>query len=151
STSATLNNVTGTKQTVNATTGLLLLASSDTTNRNWWSDAPLSTPTTTTTTSTSTTTTSTSTPTSTSTTSTTAPAPTTVTVTPVADTYVRSDTPTTNYGTATRVDADGSPIQISYLKYDLSAYGGRQITSAKLTVRVTDDGSTGTQAVKIVT
>lgn len=40
-TSANLNNVSGSKQTVNATTGLVMLASNDSTNRYWFSDRSL--------------------------------------------------------------------------------------------------------------
>ena len=40
-TSPNLNNVSGSKQTVNATTGLVMLASNDSTNRYWFSDKSL--------------------------------------------------------------------------------------------------------------
>jgi hypothetical protein len=77
-------------------------------------------------------------------------APQTVTLTPIADTYVRSDATGTSYGTATQLDVDGSPIQTSYLKWDLSSLAGRTIQSATLQVRVTDTGSTGLQTVHVV-
>jgi hypothetical protein len=43
--SAEMNNVTSTKQTVNATTGLVILASNDSTDRYWHADLPLGAPT----------------------------------------------------------------------------------------------------------
>jgi hypothetical protein len=36
-----LNNVTSTKQSVNGTTGLVIMASNDTTQRYWFADIPL--------------------------------------------------------------------------------------------------------------
>ena len=57
------------------------------------------------------------------------PAPTSVgtgsvTVTPVADSYVMSSTTTTNYGTATNVRVDSSPITNSYLRFVVSGLNG---------------------------
>ncbi len=57
------------------------------------------------------------------------PAPTSVgsgsvTVTPVADSYVMSSTTTTNYGTATNVRVDSSPITNSYLRFVVSGLSG---------------------------
>jgi hypothetical protein len=43
----------------------------------------------------------------------------TITLSPVADSYVRADQPTVNFGTATSLRVDGSPISVSYLKFDV--------------------------------
>jgi chitodextrinase len=57
---------------------------------------------------------------------TTDPAPTSGTFTfdAVADSYVSSSSPTTNYGTASALRIDGSPQQVSYLRFDLSGIAG---------------------------
>ena len=47
-----------------------------------------------------------------------------VTVTPVADLYVMSSTATTNYGTATNMRVDSSPITNSYLRFVVSGLSG---------------------------
>ncbi|WP_077487838.1 phytase [Sinomonas mesophila] len=75
----------------------------------------------------------------------------TVTLTPTADAYVSSAATTTNYGTASKLAVDNSPVDNSYLKFDLSGLAGRTIVSAKLELRVTTSGSTGTQTVRLVT
>ena len=74
----------------------------------------------------------------------------TVTLTVAEDSYVSSGTPTTNFGTASVLGVDGSPTEISYLKFDLGAYAGREITGATLQLRATSSGSSGTQNVKLV-
>jgi Calcineurin-like phosphoesterase len=43
----------------------------------------------------------------------------TTTLSPVADSYVRADQPTTNFGTATSLRVDGEPLSVSYLKFDV--------------------------------
>ncbi|WP_083510347.1 phytase [Pseudarthrobacter sulfonivorans] len=85
---------------------------------------------------------------------TTAPAgggtPETVTLTATADSYVTSAAPGTNNGTSTLLGVDNSPVEITYLKFDLSAYAGRTIQSATLQLRSAGSGSTGTQNIKLV-
>lgn len=68
---------------------------------------------------------------------------TTTTFTPTADAYVKSDTATTNYGSASnlRVRSSG-PIVRTYLKFDVSGLSGPAV-SAKLRLRVADPGSDG--------
>jgi hypothetical protein len=51
---------------------------------------------------------------------------------PVADTYVNSGSPTTNYGGTTTLRADGSPDVHSYLRFNVSGLSGRTITKARL-------------------
>ena len=86
--------------------------------------------------------TNTSTPTPTST-------PQTLSLNPIADTYVRGDRPTSNFGARTTLSVDGSPIIITYMKFDLSALAGRNIISAKLRFKITNS-SKSTQVVKAV-
>jgi hypothetical protein len=74
----------------------------------------------------------------------------TVTLTATADSYVTSGATTTNFGTSTLLGVDSSPIEATYLKFDLSAYAGRTLESATLQLRSAGSGSTGTQNVKLV-
>ncbi len=78
-------------------------------------------------------------------------APQTESLAPTADAYVSSGTTTTNYGTAPKLSVDNSPVENAYLKFDLSALAGKTIVSAKLQLRATTSGSTGTQNVRLVT
>ncbi|WP_181037274.1 phytase [Arthrobacter sp. 4R501] len=75
----------------------------------------------------------------------------TVTLTATADAYVSSAATTTNYGTTPKLAVDNSPVENAYLKFDLSALAGKTIVSAKLQLRATTSGSTGTQNVRLVT
>jgi hypothetical protein len=63
------------------------------------------------------------------------------TFTPVADAYVDSGTPTTKYGIKTTLIVDASPVDQSYLKFQLSGLTGNTVTSGKLRVYVSDNGS----------
>ncbi|WP_308159355.1 Ig-like domain-containing protein [Arthrobacter sp. ISL-65] len=76
--------------------------------------------------------------------------PQTVTLTATADSYVTSASPTTNFGTSTLLGVDNSPVEGTYLKFDLSAYAGRTLQSATLQLRSAGSGSTGQQNVKLV-
>lgn len=68
---------------------------------------------------------------------------------PADDAYVRADQPGTNFGTSTGLEVDGSPIKISYLKFDLSNVSSTNLISAKLSLKIIDS-STSTQNVKLV-
>ena len=74
----------------------------------------------------------------------------TVTLTATADSYVSSGAPGTNFGTSVMLGVDNSPVEVTYLKFDLSAYAGRTLESATLQLRSAGSGSTGTQNVKLV-
>jgi len=77
---------------------------------------------------------------------------TTVTLTSIADTYVDGNNSGTNYGGLSRMEVDGSPVKIAYIKFDISSLAGKNITSAKLRIRGNADtsaGSNGTQNVKV--
>lgn len=64
----------------------------------------------------------------------------TTTVTPVADTYVLSTTPTTNYGTASQLIVDGSPVTRTFLKFTVSGLVD-PVTSARLRIHTDDVNS----------
>jgi len=74
----------------------------------------------------------------------------TVTLTATADSYVSSGTAGTNFGTSTTMRVDNSPVEATYLKFDLSPYAGRTLASARLQLRSGGNGSAGTQSVKLV-
>jgi YVTN family beta-propeller protein len=74
----------------------------------------------------------------------------TVTLTATADSYVSSGAATTNNGTSTLLGVDSSPVEATYVKFDLSAYEGRTLESATLQLHSAGSGSTGTQNVKLV-
>lgn len=62
----------------------------------------------------------------------------TISIKPVADAYVDARYPNTNYGANSQNKSDGSPVQITYLKFDLAPLAGKTILSAKLRMYVTD-------------
>ena len=67
-------------------------------------------------------------------------------LTSVADSYVRSNLPGRNYGSSSVMWVDGKPQVIAYLKFDLSKLSGKEITNAKLRLKVAnikDSASTG--------
>ncbi|MDQ0619722.1 CBM96 family carbohydrate-binding protein [Arthrobacter globiformis] len=74
----------------------------------------------------------------------------TVTLTATADSFVSSGATGTNFGASTVLRVDASPVDTTYLKFDLSAYAGRTLQSATLQLRSAGNGSTGTQNVKLV-
>jgi hypothetical protein len=61
--------------------------------------------------------------------------------TPVADSYVDSGAPGSNFGTKTILSVDSSPVQESYFKFQLSDLTGNTVVSAKLRLYVSDNGS----------
>ncbi|WP_230121525.1 DNRLRE domain-containing protein, partial [Arthrobacter sp. Bi83] len=61
-----------------------------------------------------------------------------------ADAVVKRDTPTTNYGTATGLKADNSPVEMSFLKFTVSG-AGTNVTAAKLRLFVADPSNLGGQ------
>ncbi|HXD12181.1 MAG TPA: DNRLRE domain-containing protein, partial [Anaerolineales bacterium] len=67
----------------------------------------------------------------------------TLTFAPVADTYVQSDTPTTNYGTATQIIADSSPSRNMFIKFTVTGVGTNSILSAKLRIYCVDASPVG--------
>jgi parallel beta-helix repeat protein len=67
------------------------------------------------------------------------------TVTPKADAYVNESSPGTNYGNATTLRADASPVNRSYLRFTVQA-GGGSVTRATLRVFANTASSIGHSA-----
>ena len=67
----------------------------------------------------------------------------TKTFTPSVDAYVIASNPTTNYGTASNLRVDNSPITNSYLRFVVSGLNGAPVTSAKLRIYANSANSTG--------
>ena len=70
-----------------------------------------------------------------------AAAATTQVLTPVADATVRSDRATSNFGTATTLQLDGSPVWNGYLRFDVTVPAGETVTRA--TFRLYTNQSSG--------
>lgn len=73
---------------------------------------------------------------------------------PVADSYVNSAYPNSNYGASSqmRVNHAEQAMQVAYMKFDLSSYAGVRLYKTRLKVQVVNgpgSGSTSTQRVRI--
>ncbi len=77
-------------------------------------------------------------------TATSASTPGTFTFTPVADTFVSSANTSTNYGTATQIRIDGSPVVNSYLRFNVTGLTG-SVATATLRLYANSSASTGGQ------
>jgi hypothetical protein len=114
-------------------------------------------PTTTTTVPTTTTTLATTTTTLATTTTTAAPPATTTTTLPpqqvtaqvVADAHTDAGSPGTNFGTRTTLEVDGSPIRTTFFRIAVSGVGARTVSSARLTLRVTNSSNSAGQMRRI--
>jgi chitodextrinase len=73
---------------------------------------------------------------------TTPPAPSSLTFAPIADAYVNESSPTTNYGSSTSLRADGSPINRSFLRFNVQGVAGT-VTSVKLRIYANSSSSVG--------
>src|SRR4029078_11265248 len=72
----------------------------------------------------------------------TTPAPSSVLIfTSTADTYVQSDKSTSNFGSATTISTDNSPIKHILLKFAVSGVSTRSIASVKLRLYCIDPSS----------
>lgn len=71
-----------------------------------------------------------------------------VVINPFEDAHVRADIPTTNYGTRTAIEVDGSPLETTYLKFNLPS--ADTLLSATLRLYVTNS-SGGPVSVRSVT
>ncbi len=67
----------------------------------------------------------------------------TLTFHPSADAYVIETSPTSNYGTATTIRVDSSPVTRSYLRFTVSGLNGAAVQSAKLRVYANSSNSAG--------
>ena len=65
----------------------------------------------------------------------------TYTFTTVADTEVRSDIPTVNFGTATVMGLDGSPVRTAYLRFNVSVPPGEVVSNVTLKLFMTSGSS----------
>ena len=66
-----------------------------------------------------------------------------LTFTALADTTVREDRPTTNYGAATVVGVDASPLKRALLQFDVQGIGSGTVSSARLRLYVVDTSTGG--------
>jgi hypothetical protein len=77
--------------------------------------------------------------------------PETVRLTATEDSYVSGGAPEANYGTSTLLGVDASPVEVTYLKFNVpAAPTGKTLQGAKLELYSAGSGSTGTQNVKLV-
>ena len=60
---------------------------------------------------------------------------------PVADTEVRSDIPTVNFGTAKVMGLDNSPVRIALMRFNVSVPAGEVVTKATLRLLMTSTSS----------
>lgn len=77
------------------------------------------------------------------------PMPASITIFPVADTYVSSSSPTSNYGSATTIRLDGSPDLHGYLRFNVQGTAGTPITRATLQLYANNTSSLGISALKV--
>jgi len=62
---------------------------------------------------------------------------------PIDDAYIASGSPTINYGAATSLQVDNSPIKHILVKFAVSGLNGKQVSSAKLRLYNVDPSSKG--------
>ena len=62
----------------------------------------------------------------------------TLTFYPQADSYIRNNYPSTNYGDRNVLWIDGSPIAVSYLKFNITSLRNKTVTKATLKLKVPD-------------
>jgi len=72
-------------------------------------------------------------------------APSTLSYNPVADVYVNSSSPTSNYGSSTALRTDASPDVHSYLRFDVQGFSG-YITKATLNIYANSGSAIGFDA-----
>ena len=65
------------------------------------------------------------------------------TFTPTDDAYIHAGSPTKNFGTATTLAVDGSPLEDTLLKFPVSGIAHRQVVSAKLRMYSVDSSNDG--------
>jgi len=74
----------------------------------------------------------------------------TLTFGPIADTYVESGLPTTNFGSASQFVADNSPIRNMFVMFSVSGVGMQKIVSAKLRLYCVDGSPIGGMLHRVV-
>ena len=65
--------------------------------------------------------------------------------TPIADAYVNQSSPSANYGGATQLRIDGSPLVYSYLRFSVSGLAGRPISKAIFQIYANSSSNGGYQ------
>lgn len=71
------------------------------------------------------------------------PQPSTITLAPTADTFVRSDAPTTAAGSSNEIDVDGSPMKRTLIRFNVTGIAGRTVSSAVLRLSCVNATSVG--------
>jgi len=66
-----------------------------------------------------------------------------------ADTYVSASSPTANYGTATALRLDGSPVLHTFLRFNVQGLGKTPITRARLMVYTNNNSNIGFSAMTV--
>lgn len=66
-----------------------------------------------------------------------------LTFAPAADAYIYQSSPNTNYGSATTLQTDNSPVEHFLLKFNVSGLSGRTVTSAKLRLYAVNGSAIG--------
>ncbi|MCU1547475.1 MAG: Phosphoesterase family protein [Arthrobacter sp.] len=74
----------------------------------------------------------------------------TLTFSASADAVVKRAHPTTNYGTATGLRADNSPVEMVFLKFTVTGTAGRTVTGARLRLFATDPSNRGGQVRRVL-
>jgi hypothetical protein len=74
---------------------------------------------------------------------------TTVTLTPTADASLESDSSNANFGKNTTLWVDGSPVRVTYIRFNLATLAGKSVKSAKLQL-IVNNYTKGTQTLKLV-
>ena len=77
------------------------------------------------------------------------PMPSSLTIYPVADTYVNSSYPNSNYGSATVIRLDASPDLHGYLRFNVQGTAGTPIASATLQLYANNNSKLGISALQV--
>jgi hypothetical protein len=72
-----------------------------------------------------------------------APATTTLTFAPDADASIYVASPTTNYGTSSKLETDNSPVKHFLIRFTVTGVGTQQVTTAKLRLACVDPSPRG--------
>jgi FtsP/CotA-like multicopper oxidase with cupredoxin domain len=67
----------------------------------------------------------------------------------VADAFTDANNPSSNFGTRTAIEVDGSPVKTAFVRISVSGIGGRTVTSARLRLVVTNESNSGGQIRRI--
>jgi parallel beta-helix repeat protein len=76
-------------------------------------------------------------------TATTPPGPSVLILTPSDDTYVRQDSPGSNFGNTATIEVDNDPVKHILMRFTVSGLGGKTISSVKLRLYCVDASTVG--------